>query len=100
MEEVKAPFGLREDVLPRMKELIRDTWASVRGRVNPHGRKHAFEVFGYAFMLDSAGQLFLIEINTNPCLEESSPLLEGLIPRMISKRLNALANAEQQRGSR
>lgn len=28
--------------------------------------------------------LWLIEINTNPCLELSSPLLEKLIPRMIS----------------
>jgi tubulin---tyrosine ligase len=26
----------------------------------------------------------LIEINTNPCIEESSPLLQKLIPRNIS----------------
>jgi len=30
---------------------------------------------------------WLIEINTNPCLEESSPLLETLIPRMINDAL-------------
>lgn len=36
-------------------------------------------------MLDANANIWLIEINTNPCLEESSPLLEKLIPRMLSK---------------
>ena len=27
--------------------------------------------------------VWLIEANTNPCLEESSPLLSTLIPRML-----------------
>ena len=26
---------------------------------------------------------FLIEVNTNPCIEESSPLLSMIIPRML-----------------
>ena len=34
-------------------------------------------------MLDSAFNIWLIEVNTNPCIEESSPLLRSLIPRMI-----------------
>jgi hypothetical protein len=29
----------------------------------------------------------LIEVNTNPCLEESSPLLSTLIPRMVNDAL-------------
>lgn len=33
------------------------------------------EIYGYDFMVDKNGGLWLIEINTNPCLEESSPLL-------------------------
>lgn len=35
-------------------------------------------------MLDNQFSVWLIEANTNPCLEESSPLLHKLIPRMIS----------------
>lgn len=27
--------------------------------------------------------MWLIEVNTNPCIEESSPLLGQLIPRMV-----------------
>lgn len=46
-------------------------------------RKHCFEIFGYDFMIDSDFNVWLIEINTNPCLDESSPLLQQLLPRMI-----------------
>ena len=34
-------------------------------------------------MVDSELKPWLIEVNTNPCLEESSPLLEQLIPRLL-----------------
>lgn len=34
-------------------------------------------------MLDSDMNCWLIEANTNPCLEESSKLLETLLPRMV-----------------
>ena len=34
-------------------------------------------------MIDENLKPWLIEINTNPCLDESSPLLKDLIPRMI-----------------
>ena len=39
---------------------------------------------GYDFMVDEVEcKPWLIEVNNNPCLEESSPLLEQLIPRML-----------------
>ena len=34
-------------------------------------------------MIDSTGQPFLIEFNTNPCLELSSNLLARIIPEML-----------------
>mmetsp|Transcript_27603 Transcript_27603/g.24280 ORF Transcript_27603/g.24280 Transcript_27603/m.24280 type:complete len:124 (-) Transcript_27603:546-917(-) len=34
-------------------------------------------------MLDAEGGVWLIEVNTNPSIEESSPLLKKIIPRMI-----------------
>ena len=43
-----------------------------------------FEIFGFDFMIDREFKVFLIEANTNPCIEESSPLLKQLIPRMLS----------------
>lgn len=35
-------------------------------------------------MIDQAGAPWLIEVNTNPCLEESSKLLKTLLPRMVN----------------
>lgn len=45
------------------------------------------EIFGYDFILDSDLNPWLIEVNTNPCLEESSNLLKILIPRMVDDAL-------------
>ena len=40
-------------------------------------------MFGFDYFLDEDYNVFLIEVNTNPCLEESSALLQRLIPRML-----------------
>ena len=34
-------------------------------------------------MIDIEGKSWLIEVNTNPCLEESSEILRQYIPRML-----------------
>ena len=44
-------------------------------------------MFGYDFIVDEVFKVWLIEVNTNPCLEESSKLLQALIPRMIDDAL-------------
>lgn len=51
--------------------------------VDPSKRLHTFEIFGYDFMIDSSFKVYLIEVNTNPCLEVSCPLLGRIIPSMI-----------------
>ena len=50
-------------------------------------RKNCFEIFGYDFILDVNFEPFLLEVNTNPGLEESSPLIKMLVPRMIDDAL-------------
>lgn len=47
-------------------------------------RKNTFEIFGYDFLVENDGHTYLIEINSNPCIEESNQLLAKLIPRMLS----------------
>ena len=37
--------------------------------------------------MDSSFNIYLLEINTNPGLEESSPLIQILVPRMIDDAL-------------
>lgn len=66
-----------------MKSFITISMGKMADKLDPNKRKFCFEIFGFDFMIDAFGQLWLIEINTNPCLEESNELLESLVPRMI-----------------
>jgi hypothetical protein len=70
-------------ILAKIKETICLSMFSVRRRINVNSRKECFELFGYDFMIDSEYRVWLIEINTNPAIEEASPLLQVLLPRMI-----------------
>lgn len=56
--------------------------------VDPSRRSCNFEIFGLDIMIDENYKCYLIEVNTNPCLELSSPVLRGVIPEMLD---NALA---------
>lgn len=46
-----------------------------------------FEIFGLDFMIDSDLKLWLIEVNSNPCLELSCPILSQIIPNLIENVL-------------
>lgn len=69
--------------VPEMKKLVQDTFKAVSRKLDPHRRQHSFEIFGYDFMLDEDLKLWLIEVNTNPCFELSSPYIARLIPAML-----------------
>ena len=45
-------------------------------------------------MIDCNFEPFLIEINTNPGLEESSPLIKMLVPRMLDDALRLTVDKE------
>lgn len=51
--------------------------------MDPNRRENTFEIFGLDFMIDDSFNVFMIEVNTNPCLEISCPLLSKLIPSML-----------------
>lgn len=59
--------------MPDMKKIVALTFESVKSYLKPN--KACFELFGFDFLVDKEGESILIEVNTNPCLEESSPLL-------------------------
>ena len=70
-----------------MKALIIKSMQSARKKMDPNNRKFCFELFGYDFILDEDFNMFLIEVNTNPCLEESSNILKMYLPRMVEDML-------------
>jgi hypothetical protein len=42
------------------------------------------------FMIDANYNVWLIEVNSNPCLELSCPLLGSIIPKMVENALEYL----------
>lgn len=62
-------------------QAVRATYMSL----DPQRREHNFELLGMDFMIDEQMRPWLIEINTNPCLEMSCPLLARLIPTIIEQ---------------
>ena len=50
-------------------------------------------------MIDSYFNVWLIEVNTNPCLEESSGLLSMLLPRMVEDMLKLTVDIVFPKGS-
>ena len=80
---VNNKINVKKDLLPKVKEIIIYSMKSVAGKINKAERKICFEIFGYDFMFDENFVPYLLEVNTNPGLEISSPLIEMLIPRMI-----------------
>ncbi len=66
-----------------MKYIVTKTFESIKDKLNSEGRKYCFEIFGFDFLIDVDFTVWLIECNTNPCLDESSQLLRNLLPRML-----------------
>ncbi|CAK93842.1 unnamed protein product (macronuclear) [Paramecium tetraurelia] len=79
----KSKIDFRGKIVEKMKEMAYFAMRTVATKINKLNRKFCMEIFGFDFFLDELFNIYLIEVNTNPCLEESSPLLQMLIPRMV-----------------
>lgn len=55
--------------------------------IDSNKREFTFEIFGLDYMIDEEFNTWLIEVNTNPCLELGCPLLARIIPNMVENAL-------------
>lgn len=70
-------------IYPKMKSVALDAIKATYLQLDPNRTEHNFQIFGLDFMIDQAYNVWLIEVNTNPCLELSSKLLARIIPTML-----------------
>ena len=68
-------INFERDILSQIKKLTTDCFKATWGKFDPNKRLNTFEVLGLDFMLDENFKVYLIEVNTNPCLETNTPLL-------------------------
>ena len=80
-------YKLNINLYSQIKEIVAISMKSVKEQIDKNGNTYQFEIFGYDFMLDENFNLFLIEVNTNPGLEESSPWIQIIVPRMLDDAL-------------
>lgn len=87
LDNSKVECDLMKDIIPKLKKMTQHSMRAVSRKVDPNRRAFSFEIYGYDFMLDEDYHPWMIEVNTNPCLELSSPFLARLIPAMIENSL-------------
>jgi len=80
-------FRFESHIIPRIKDLMIDSFLSVKNELNPSKRKNCFELLGFDFMIDEDMRTWLIEINTNPFLGVPNKFIEGLLPKMLNDLL-------------
>ena len=83
VQEGRPKISVKNDLVEDIKFTISKTIDSVKRKLDPAKRKGTFEILGYDFMVDYDMSVWLIECNTNPCFDESSKILQTLLPRML-----------------
>ena len=64
-----------------MKEIIIYSILSVRDQIG--ARRGTYELFGYDFMIDDNLQPWLIEINSSPTMEYSTPITSRMCKSVL-----------------
>ena len=87
MKEEKIPLENFNKMIERMKFLVKISFKAVGSKLLRITPVLCFEIFGYDFILDNDFNPWILEINNNPGLGISSPVIQKLVPRMIDDAL-------------
>jgi len=84
--------NLAAHVIPRIRDLIIDTFLCTKKTLNPAKRKGVFELFGYDFLIDEDMRTWLIEVNTNPYLGIPNKYIAEVLPQMIDDMMELVVD--------
>lgn len=73
--------GTFKIVQEKMREIVIATILSTADQI--HGRRNSFELIGYDFMIDDLLNPWLIEINTSPAMDYSTPVTQRLVKMVL-----------------
>ena len=79
---------MESKILPQVKSLVIETMEAVKHSLAGETTTN-FELLGYDFMVDDDFHVYLIEVNSNPCLEDwACPLLGQMINAMLGSMMH------------
>ena len=81
--EEQVPLENFDKIINKMKFLVKLSFQSVGDKLIKTPQVLSFELFGYDFIIDNEYNPWILEINNNPGLSISSPVIEKIIPRMM-----------------
>jgi hypothetical protein len=88
-----SELNFSTQVLPKIKQIIKETISASFFRINQNKRTCCFEILGYDFMIDKDFRPWLIEVNTNPCLELASLNLRIIIPSLVENAFKLVVDS-------
>ena len=83
MEKKSLPLYNFNNMINQMKYLVEISFKSVGKKLIKTNPVLCFEIFGYDFIIDNDFKPWILEINNNPGLCISSPVIQKLVPRML-----------------
>ncbi|EGR34189.1 tubulin-tyrosine ligase family protein, putative [Ichthyophthirius multifiliis] len=87
LEENEGKNQAKNKILSKIKDIIWLSFCSIRRKLNINDRKQCFEIFGFDFIIDNQLNSWLIEINTNPAIEEcSNDALKLTVDQIFTKK--------------
>lgn len=92
LDNKKFQINFIEQILPKIKKIVKDSIKATYNKLNSEHCSLNFEIFGYDFLLDQNLKPWLLEVNTNPCLELSSTNLARIIPAMLENAMKIVVD--------
>ena len=83
LKEENIPLEKFDSMIEQIKFLIKVSFKSVNKKLYKINNVLCFELFGYDFIIDNDFKPWILEINNNPGLCISSPVIKKIIPRMM-----------------
>ena len=91
----RNPLGFCDDlyatkIAPQMREIVNASLLSAQGSVE--NRKGSTEIYGFDFMVDEDLKVWLIEINSSPAMDYSTPITTPLVKQVMEDTVKVIVD--------
>lgn len=90
--------GTFKTIVGKMKEIVVATIISTQDQV--YGRKNSFELIGYDFMIDDKLNPWLIEINSSPSMDYSTPVTRRLVQMVLEDTVKVVVDLKKKKSKK